>query len=335
MRNLISTTWHRADARLRQATAAAVTVTALALAGASSLPASAEVTVAAPPVAAAVAPDGKGYWVASSDGGVFAFGTAGFYGSMGGKPLNKPIVGITATPDGKGYWEVAADGGIFAYGTAGYFGSMGGQQLAAPMVAIAAHPHGGGYWMLGADGGVFAFGTSQYYGRVVYTTPTSPPVSVPSGSAKDLAQQLLSDSRVDKSGRLVLTDLQNTAAGKPGSSGAPVSATLLRMIVTVAQRHTVTISALESGGSGHSANSLHYSGDAVDFARLDGHSLTGRDASSLAIISEISRLLPYGSGFGQSNCYAPKQSKVSFPAGVSEFVDSCDHLHLQIPRNSA
>ncbi|MFJ8496000.1 hypothetical protein ACIRBZ_47980, partial [Streptomyces sp. NPDC094038] len=240
-----------------------------------------------------------------------------------------------ATPDGKGYWEVAADGGIFAFGNASFYGSMGGQQLAAPVTAIAANPRGGGYWMLGTDGGIFAFGTSQYYGRVTYATPSSPPVSVPSGSAKDLAQQLLSDSRVDKSGRLVMTDLQNTAAGKPGSSGAPVSATLLRMIVTVAQQHTVKISALESGGTGHSTNSLHYSGDAVDFAKLDGHSLTGRDTSSLAIISETARLLPYGSAFGQSNCYAKDQPRVSFPAGVSEVTDTCDHLHLQIPRNSA
>ena len=50
----------------------------------------------------------------ASDGGIFAFGDAGFFGSMGGKPLNKPIVGIASTPDGQGYWEVASDGGIFS-----------------------------------------------------------------------------------------------------------------------------------------------------------------------------------------------------------------------------
>ena len=50
--------------------------------------------------------------------GIFAFGDAGFYGSMGGNPLNQPVVGIASTPDGKGYWEVASDGGIFAFGDA-------------------------------------------------------------------------------------------------------------------------------------------------------------------------------------------------------------------------
>ena len=41
---------------------------------------------------------GKGYWEVASDGGVFAFGDAAFYGSMGGKPLNAPVVGIEASP---------------------------------------------------------------------------------------------------------------------------------------------------------------------------------------------------------------------------------------------
>ena len=70
--------------------------------------------------------DGQGYWEVASDGGIFAFGDAGFYGSMGGTPLNQPVVGMAATPDGKGYWEVASDGGIFAFGDAGFDGSMGG-----------------------------------------------------------------------------------------------------------------------------------------------------------------------------------------------------------------
>ena len=37
----------------------------------------------------------------AADGGVFAFCGAPFYGSMGGKPLNKPMVGIASTPDGR------------------------------------------------------------------------------------------------------------------------------------------------------------------------------------------------------------------------------------------
>ena len=31
----------------------------------------------------ATTPDGKGYWLLASDGGIFAFGDAGFHGSTG------------------------------------------------------------------------------------------------------------------------------------------------------------------------------------------------------------------------------------------------------------
>jgi hypothetical protein len=32
----------------------------------------------------------------ASDGGIFDFGDAGFFGSEGGMPLNQPIVGMTS-----------------------------------------------------------------------------------------------------------------------------------------------------------------------------------------------------------------------------------------------
>ncbi len=80
-----------------------------------------------------------GYRFVASDGGIFSFGNLPFCGSMGGQPLNRPIVGIASTPDGGGYWEVASDGGIFAFGDATFHGSMGGQPLNAPIVAMDGH----------------------------------------------------------------------------------------------------------------------------------------------------------------------------------------------------
>ena len=74
------------------------------------------------PPAAAPPP---GYWQVASDGGIFTFGAAGFYGSTGSMRLNKPVVGMAATPDHRGYWLVASDGGVFAYGDAGFYGSTG------------------------------------------------------------------------------------------------------------------------------------------------------------------------------------------------------------------
>jgi hypothetical protein len=70
-----------------------------------------------------------GYWEVASDRDVFAFGDAVSYWSMGGQPLDKPIVGMAATPDGAGYLEVASDGGVFAFGDAMFYGSMGGKGI--------------------------------------------------------------------------------------------------------------------------------------------------------------------------------------------------------------
>ena len=36
----------------------------------------------------------RGYWLVASDGGIFSFGDAKFYGSMGAKHLNAGIVGM-------------------------------------------------------------------------------------------------------------------------------------------------------------------------------------------------------------------------------------------------
>ena len=105
-----------------------------------------------------------GYWTVAKDGGVFAFGDAQFYGSMGGKPLNQPIVGIAGTADAGGYWLVASDGGIFAFGDAAFYGSKGNQQLNQPMVGMQPTRDGKGYWMVAADGGVFNYGDAQFYG---------------------------------------------------------------------------------------------------------------------------------------------------------------------------
>ncbi len=120
----------------------------------------------APAVGIGSTPDGQGYWLVASDGGVFAFGDAGFYGSMGGRRLAAPIVGISSTPDGRGYWLVASDGGLFAFGDAGFYGSMGGRVLARKVVGLASTPDGRGYWEVAADGGLFAFGDAGFYGSM-------------------------------------------------------------------------------------------------------------------------------------------------------------------------
>jgi SpoIID/LytB domain protein len=122
------------------------------------------VSLSMPAVSIAPTSTGKGYWLASNDGGVFAYGDASFYGSAGGIKLNRPVVGMAARPDSGGYWLVATDGGIFSYGNAGFYGSTGGIRLNKPVVGMASTPSGGGYWLVASDGGIFAYGDAGFYG---------------------------------------------------------------------------------------------------------------------------------------------------------------------------
>jgi hypothetical protein len=78
-----------------------------------------------------------GYWLVAADGGVFAYGGTGFFGSAAALHLNAPVVGMAATGDGGGYWLAASDGGVFAYGDASFPGSAGSIHLAAPVVGLA------------------------------------------------------------------------------------------------------------------------------------------------------------------------------------------------------
>lgn len=107
---------------------------------------------------------GRGAWVADVNGAVYAFGDAGFHGSMGGRRLNKPIVGMTSRPDGAGYWLVATDGGIFSFGSARFHGSTGAIALNSPIVGMASTPTGRGYWLVAGDGGIFCFGDARFFG---------------------------------------------------------------------------------------------------------------------------------------------------------------------------
>ncbi len=122
-------------------------------------------------VAVARTPTARGGWIASADGGVYAYGDAQFYGSMGAVWLNQPIVGIASTPTGRGYWLVARDGGVFSFGDAHFYGSTGNIRLNKPIDGMTSSPTGKGYWFVASDGGIFSFGDAHFYG----STGASPP----------------------------------------------------------------------------------------------------------------------------------------------------------------
>ena len=169
-----------------------------------------------------------GYRLAASDGGVFAFGAARFFGSAGSLRLHRPVVGIASTPGGQGYWLVASDGGVFAFGDARFSGSTGGMRLNQPVVGMAATPSGRGYWLVASDGGVFAFGDARFHGStgaIALNRPVVGMAATPTGRgywlvASDGGVFAFGDARfVGSAGALPLSQPVVGMAPAPGGQG--------------------------------------------------------------------------------------------------------------------
>ncbi|MHB1446246.1 MAG: S53 family peptidase [Acidimicrobiales bacterium] len=116
-----------------------------------------------------------GYRFVAADGGVFDFGSAGFYGSGAGANLGAPVVGMAATPDGGGYWLVTSAGRVAAFGDAAYDGSLNGLAGQGSIVGMAATPDGGGYWLVSSAGAVYPFGDAVFHGSAA-ALPLAAPV---------------------------------------------------------------------------------------------------------------------------------------------------------------
>jgi hypothetical protein len=141
----------------------------------------ADFTLNASVIGAVPTPTNGGYWMVASDGGIFAFGDARFFGSMGGRPLNEPVVTMVPTSTNLGYWLIAADGGVFAFGDAGFRGSIPGelapgQRLNRPVVGGVAN--GDGYLLVASDGGIFSFSAEPFFGSLGGSPPSTPIVAV-------------------------------------------------------------------------------------------------------------------------------------------------------------
>lgn len=103
--------------------------------------------------------DGSGYWVARSDGRVFAYGSAPTI--AGPSSVSSPVVSIAAHPNGRGYWLLTARGGVAARGEAQHFSQPA---AAVAAVAIVPTPTGNGYWIALGDGGVLSYGDAHFRG---------------------------------------------------------------------------------------------------------------------------------------------------------------------------
>ena len=101
----------------------------------------------------------------ASDGGIFSFGDARFYGSTGAMRLNRPVIGMAATPTGRGYWLVGFRRGDLHLRRRPVLRFDGcGAPATSRSSAWRRTPDGRGYWLVAADGGIFTFGDARFYG---------------------------------------------------------------------------------------------------------------------------------------------------------------------------
>jgi len=89
-------------------------------------------------------PGGGGYFLVASDGGIFSYGTAPFFGSLGGQAIKHPIVAAAATPTDNGYWFTDTAGLVSNFGSANYYGSAP-PNLFRPIVGMAEAPGNGSF----------------------------------------------------------------------------------------------------------------------------------------------------------------------------------------------
>ena len=149
-------------------------------------------TMTAPPVGPPAPPSTNtgraaasrsGYWMVGSDGVVYPFGDAKFYGNAA---TSAPAVDLEPTPSGNGYWIVNDQGRVFAFGDAVPMGIVDRSKLAAgeTVTSLSATSNGGGYWIFTNRGRVFTFGDAADLGdlgQVNLAGPVLDSIVTPSG----------------------------------------------------------------------------------------------------------------------------------------------------------
>jgi hypothetical protein len=133
-------------------------------------------------------PAGSGYWLIGVRGGVYSFGSARTFRSLGSISIDSAsgfIQGAAPLPDGGGYWLAAADGGVFATGRAPVLGDARGRLQRGEVVrGIAANLDGTGFVLVTTNGRLLGFGNStrRLLNQMVRDDPKIGPCLSPSGA---------------------------------------------------------------------------------------------------------------------------------------------------------
>ena len=173
--------------------------------------------------------------------------------------------------------------------------------------------------------------TASTIGATNPTGGTSSSGGLVGGDAQSLAKQIISSGKVSGDSRY----MGQIQAYANGNTSCHINPTILSIIATIMQKHTIYITSLNRYCTGvltaSGASSYHYTqqgGHAVDIGSIDGAASSGGNPRDITMLNEIMSSLPSGSGIGQSNC---RSTPLALGSGVREFFDTCNHVHIQVP----
>jgi hypothetical protein len=149
-------------------------------------------------------------------------------------------------------------------------------------------------------------------------------------SVQELARQVLNNANIWFTTSDAQASVQACANGNesnvPATGGTTMlSAQLLEVMLIFASKHKIGIGYITNGG--HSSDSAHYDGRAMDLNAIDGRTgLQGRDSECVALINDACGDLPSGVSIGQSLCAGGTINC----SQIEQFDDTCNHLHVQV-----
>jgi hypothetical protein len=149
---------------------------------------------------------------------------------------------------------------------------------------------------------------------------SAPPPTNPTGSERELAAQILGNSKINIRTAEARLDLQYTAEGKAIAEcglGRGLNATLLQVILKIAEKYPIAINYFDTG---HGCDSgFHPKGRAVD---LDEVGILNNKPAQEHIVS----VLPDGGGLGQKQC----MGAINGTSRIRYFNDVCNHIHVDV-----
>jgi hypothetical protein len=183
----------------------------------------------------------------------------------------------------------------------------------------------------------------QSGGSSTNTPVSSPTGTLPTGSAQDLAKQLVPylGNKITCNGGegTKCSDISNTANGVSIKGGScqvdALQPGVLGMLLELVQMgHSFVISALCSDHSTVDGLRGHNGGRAVDFNYIDGQFMGPDDvpwdnakiSKAEKFDQDIASFMPKSTGFGQIQCHPT----FSFLQGFDTFDDACHHQHVQV-----